>query len=89
MSVSPPRTSGFSTARTKTRSALSSGDGELVFVGALSGRGGRRASGGGQRRFVIGMVRHFLHILGMAHLLSRSITKIARLSMRSSLISVP
>src|ERR1700742_690128 len=37
-----------------------------ISYAVLSGRG-RRATGGSKRRFVIGMVRHFLHIFGVTN----------------------
>ena len=45
--------------------------------------------GGRQRRFVVGMIAHFLHVFHVLMVLSLSTTKIARLWMRRSLISVP
>src|SRR5215469_8993792 len=71
--VSPPRISGLSTARVRTRSAGKTGDDCVGFSGPRAstlrlGRGREGLASGGQGGFVVGMVGHFLDVFGVADL---------------------
>src|ERR1035441_8004076 len=68
--VRPPRTSGLSTARVLTRSALKAADDSVEFSPDLKrcGRASRaRAAGRRQSGFVVREIGYFLDILGMTN----------------------
>src|SRR5215472_3971851 len=72
-SVSPPRTSGLSTARVSGCAGALSGVGVVklsrnLAPTGLCGGGAARTASGRKRRFVVGMVRHFLDVLGVPDL---------------------